>query len=127
MTLPAGDVKDHFVAQFRADGSWAWQRHIRVSDNDDTELAAVALHPTGDVLVAGRFNTSVDLGDGPLVSTDSEIYLARLSSTAGAVAWKKKIGAAGGYAHATVMAVATSGSVVVGGYFGGTVDRKSVV
>lgn len=119
LMLPGGDIEDHFVAQFRPDGSLAWQRHIRVSDNDDMDLVAIAIHPTGDPIVVGDFHTSVDLGDGPLLSAENEIYVARLSSAGDSIVWKKKIGAAGGYAHATAVAVSASGAVVVGGYFAG--------
>ncbi|HUQ07178.1 MAG TPA: hypothetical protein VM261_32025 [Kofleriaceae bacterium] len=119
LMLPSGDTKDHFVAQFGADGSWTWQRPIRVSDNDDMEFVAIAMHPSGDALVVGDFHTSVDLGDGPLVSADGEVYVARLAASGSSIVWKKKIGSAGGYAHATSLAVAASGTVVVGGYFAG--------
>lgn len=84
-------------------GSLLWQKAIHASDNDDPGLGDVTVDESGDVYVAGAFNTSIDFGDGALTSMtpgDNEVFLAKLSGADGAVLWLKRLGGSGSSIYA---------------------------
>jgi hypothetical protein len=113
----AGD-KAVFIAKFSPDGAHRWSKGI----GDGNMCAqAVAVDVSGNVIVAGFFDGSVDFGGGPLTSAGgSDIFLAKLG-TDGAHVWSKRFGD-GSDQYANSVAVDASGNVIVTGRFMGTVD-----
>lgn len=120
LQLAVGDTKDHFVARLHAGGEVYWQREIHASDDDDPGLGGIAFDSSGDVVVLGGFQTLVDLGDGPLTSSGGELFLAKLAANDGHVIWKRKIGGPDSFIAGTSLAVASNGTVYVGGRFAGS-------
>ncbi|MBZ5712961.1 Hint domain-containing protein [Nannocystis pusilla] len=89
-----GDVEqptaDAFIARFDAAGSLTALR--RFGDAGDERVAAVAVGPTGTMLLAGDFTGSIDLGNGAIASAGAEdLFLVRLDS-AGVPQWRATFG-----------------------------------
>jgi hypothetical protein len=81
---------------------------------------SVAVDSSGDVLVTGNFEGSVDFGGGALTSAGlTNTFLAKYSPT-GAHLWSKSFGSF--YSEGRSVAVDISGNVVVTGLFTGSVD-----
>jgi len=111
---------DIFVAKYSgADGSYEWAR--RFGGTSDDYGYGVAVDGSGNILVTGQFQGSVDFGGGALVSAgSSDIFVAKYTAT-GAYVWAKRIGGTGSeYGYGT--AVDNSGNVIVTGRFSGTLD-----
>jgi hypothetical protein len=126
LQLPAGDVRDAYVARLGPEGTWKWQRHIKASDDEEHVLGGVAVDGAGEVYVTGAFTTSMDLGDGAISSASQEVFVARLSSESGLVVWKKKVGGVNGSHLANAIAVDAFDHLVIGGEFSGQSNFGSV-
>jgi hypothetical protein len=115
----AGDT-DIFVAKYSLSGQHVWSR--RFGSTGEERVQSVAIDFRGDVVVTGYFAGIADLGDGPQASVGgSGIFVAKYSGTNGAYMWAKRIEGPDdemGYG----VAVDGGGSIVVTGYFKGTVD-----
>jgi hypothetical protein len=87
-----------------------------------TEALAVAVDDSGNVLVAGYFEGTVDFGGGPLTSpgTSLNVFVLKLDPSGGYL-WAKSFGDAN-VQLGQGLAVDGSGNVVVTGDFAGTVD-----
>jgi len=82
----------------------------------------VAVDGSGNILVAGNFRGTTDLGGGPLTSAGGlDMFVAKFSAT-GAFLWAKQFGSSNGDDSANSIAVDSSGNVIVTGYFTATVD-----
>jgi len=122
LALPPGDTKDFFVARYGADSSFRWQHAIHASDNDDPGMAtSVAIDAVGDIVIAGAFNTSIDLGSGPLTTTngEGEAFAGKLSGSDGAVIWSKKLGGITSGLFINVIAINSFNQIYFGGSFSG--------
>ena len=114
----AGD-KDIFVAKFEPDGDHI--RSERFGDASSQIALAVAVDVSGNVIVAGFFQGSVDFGGGALTSAGGEdIFVAKFGSD-GAHVWSKRFGDASGQ-NPQGVTVDASGNVTITGYFMGTVN-----
>jgi len=79
----------------------------------------VKVDSSGNILVAGYFQGSVDFGGGPLTSAGgADLFLAKYSPT-GAHLWSKRFGGAGDE-FVTCIAFDASGIILLGGNFSGT-------
>lgn len=116
LSAGAGDV---FIASFSTDGAHRWSK--RFGDGSNQRANAVAVDVSGNSIVAGFYEGSVDFGGGPLMSAGgNDIFLAKFGR-AGAHVWSKRFGdGSNQIAHA--IAVDASGNVIVTGIFWGTVD-----
>ena len=109
---------DGFVAVYAAaDGAHVWSRRFG-SSGTDTALA-LAVDPAGNVLVAGTFQGTVDLGGGPLVaaggSSDQDLFVAKYTS-AGAHVWSRRFGGVA-FDYANGVAATSGGDVLLAGAF----------
>ena len=81
----------------------------------------LAVDASGDVIVTGRFKSTVDFGGGPLTSAGSfDVFLAKFDPSGGHV-WSQRFGDSGDQAAYVVTADA-SANVIVTGRFQSTVD-----
>lgn len=110
---------DIFLAKFDPNGNHLWSK--RFGDGANQSGTATATGASGDVLVTGFFDGTIDLGGGPLTSAGAaDIFLAKFDAN-GNHLWSKRFGGTGnGYGNST--AIDPSGSVFVTGQFVGTVD-----
>jgi hypothetical protein len=73
----SGDT-DFFVMRLDSSGQTVWSFR---SGSDNSQFGrAIALSGTNDLVVAGDFRNTLDLGNGPLTSAGSnDIFIAKLS------------------------------------------------
>ena len=111
-----GDV---FVAKYASDGSHLWSKHFGGTSFDTGYGASV--DGSGNVLVTGYFNGTVDFGGGLLTSAGaSDIFVAKFTAD-GSHLWSNRFGDTSedrGYSVATD----ASNNVLFTGFFNGTVD-----
>jgi Bacterial Ig domain/Fibronectin type III domain len=110
---------DIFIAKYSPTGAYLWAKRMG-SSVDDMGLN-IAVDNSGEVLVAGTFQGSVDFGGGSLISAGKkDIFVAKYSPN-GAHLWSKSFGSAtDDYAYG--VAVDDYDDVVLTGTFTGTID-----
>lgn len=112
---------DGFVAAYDLpSGTHLWSRAIGGSATDF--IQDVAVTPSGEVVVAGYSDGTLDLGGGPLTTAGNhDVFLAAYDAATGAHAWSRM---AGGPSTDIPLDLDASGGgqVVVTGYFEGTAD-----
>jgi hypothetical protein len=97
----------------------AWSKRFGTASSDYG--SSVAVDGSGNVLVVGAFQGTVDFGGGPVTGGGySDIFVASYTS-GGAFRWAKRFGASG-YDEGFGVGVDGSGNVTVTGFFAGTVD-----
>lgn len=117
--LTSAGQRDLFMAQFNAAGGHVWSKAF--GGPGYVNASAMAVDPTGDVVLAGPFNGTLDFGGGPLTGAGSyDYFVAKLSST-GAHTWSRRFGDAN---PQYFLAAATdgSGNVLLTGAKQGSVD-----
>src|SRR5205823_3862154 len=65
-TLTSAGGYDMVIAKYAADGTHIWSK--RVGGTGDEFVKRVAVDGSGNILVAGNFRGTTDLGGGPLTS-----------------------------------------------------------
>lgn len=116
-----------FVAKYDADGKHLWSKQF--GDPEPLHGAAraftVAVDGSGNVVVAGDFYGTIDFGGGQLdaegkITLEADIFLVKLGA-GGEHLWSKRFGNPS-FQSATGVVVDAAGSVVVTGWFEGSVD-----
>src|SRR5262249_49879150 len=97
-------MTDAFVARFTSTGAHQWSRSFGAADgNEDGQ--AVALDPSGNVVVTGDVVKPCDFGGGLLSALgSSDAFVAKYSASSGAHMWSRRLGGLGndyGYGVAT--------------------------
>jgi hypothetical protein len=116
--LSSGAAAELFVAKLDASGNYLWSKRF---GDADTSGAGVAVDLVGNVLVAGRFEGTIDFGGGPLASLGvGDVFVAKLDTDGGHL-WSKRFGNASDEAAAGV-ATDSAGNVLVAGHFDGAID-----
>jgi hypothetical protein len=117
--LTCAGGSDMFLAKFGASGTHLWSQ--RFGDADSEAGYRVATDCAGNIAVTGYFDGTVDFGGGVLTSAGlGDIFLAKFDAS-GTHLWSQGFG---DEFEQTVngMAMECTGSIVVTGYFEGTVD-----
>ncbi len=111
---------DIFVAKFNSSGSHLWSQRFGDAAGNQRD-PQIAIDATGNVVVAGWFDNTVDFGGGILTSAGGhDIFVAKFAPD-GSYFWSKDFG--DGYDQwATGVAIDAAGNVVVPGGFQGTVN-----
>ncbi len=116
-----------FVAKLDGLGNLVWVRNNVASATYDNDPAnALGLDRQGGVVIAGTFQDSVAFGSIRLQAVGaSEAFVARFDS-AGNPTWAvSSQGTAGSNAQATGMAVDSSGSIALTGFYSGSISLGS--
>ncbi len=95
MLTSVGD-QDEFVARLAAvDGHAIWAQQL--GGEASVVIWDVAAHPSGDLLIAGRFLGTLDLGQNEVTSTGTDFdgYVARLDGDNGSSIWATSFFSAG--------------------------------
>ena len=117
--LTSAAYTDAFVVKYGADGRHLWSKRFGGGSYDSAQ--AVAMDRSGNVLVAGSFEKTVDFGGGPLTSTGTpDIFLAKYDAN-GTHVWSRRFGGVGS-ATAWSLVVDGSGNALLVGEFSGTAD-----
>ena len=110
---------DIFVAKFEADGDHVWSK--KFGGLEDQRLECVAVDGSGNVVVTGYYDGTVDFGGGQLPSTaENDIFLAKLNASGNHV-WSQRFGSTNNQTGESV-AIDASGNVITAGHFESTVD-----
>jgi uncharacterized protein with PIN domain len=119
--LTSAGFYDIFVAKLSgANGTHLWSQ--RFGDTNYDIGNALAADGSGNVLVTGNFQGTVDFGGGQLISAGAnDIFVAKFSGVNGAHLWSQRFGDTSGDVG-TGLAADGSGNVLVTGKFHGTVD-----
>jgi hypothetical protein len=117
--LTGSGSDDVFVAKLASDGSHLWSKSF--GDANYQHVEDVAVDPSGNVVITGCFNGTVDFGGGALTSAgSSDIFVAKFGPD-GTHLWSKRFGGATSQvAHGVI--VDASENVIIAGYFFGSVD-----
>ena len=99
-------------------GSYLWSQHFGGTTADVGEV--VTTDPAGNMLVAGFFTGTVNLGGGSITSAGTDIFLAKYSPT-GQYLWAIHTGNAGSNS-ALGVAADSNGNVVITGQFQNTLN-----
>jgi len=125
----ANDTQDIYVARFGGtDGAFQWQRRVQADDADEPNMTAIGVDASGNVLVTGHFNTTIDLGNGVLSagSGEQQMFVGKLAKADGAVVWKKMVAGTSAFAIPTNLVVDKAGNFTVAGNFGSVLDLDGV-
>jgi hypothetical protein len=119
----SGTNVDIYVAKFDANGAHQWSQRF---GNTQADVGyGIDVDGSGNVVVTGSFQGTVDFGGGGLTSLGSlEIFLAKYDAN-GAHQWSKRLGSTGGEIGRAVVADG-SGNIVVTGSFSQTVNFGGV-
>ena len=113
------DIYDIFVVKFDGDGNHLWSQ--RFGDPDWEGCWSVALDGSGNVILTGYIDGSVDFGGGPLTSAGyADIFVAKFDG-GGNHLWSQRFGDVNDQ-YGESVAVDGSGNVIVTGQFLDTVD-----
>jgi hypothetical protein len=122
--LTSAGSYDMFVAKYLgSDGSHVWSK--RFGSTGDDEGRAVAVDGSGNVVVTGLFQNTVDFGGGGLIAADAffgDVYVAKFSGNDGSHLWSKRFGGTGADGGLGIAVDSISGNVVVTGGFQATAD-----
>ncbi|KYF90251.1 nucleotide-binding protein, partial [Sorangium cellulosum] len=119
--LTSAGLRDAFVLRL-APGDGRTLLALRAGDEGDDYAHAIAADADGNLLVAGYFSGSIDLGGAPLASAGlSDVFVAKLGPS-GDHLWSARFGdAEADEAHDVAVHEAT-GDVVLTGTFASTID-----
>jgi uncharacterized protein (AIM24 family) len=114
--LVSGGALDVFLTKLDTDGGHLWSK--RFGDADDQYVTDVAVDNDGNVLVAGSFSGSIDLGGGSLASAGgTDAFIAKFDGD-GKHLWSYPLGDAESQAARSVSADALGNVVLMGDYQG---------
>jgi putative metal-binding protein len=117
-TISSAGGNDGFVVKLDGNGSPLWSRTF--GDAAAQTADSVATDPSGNVIIYGYFNGTIDLGGGPLPSAGgSDLYVAKYSPT-GVHLWSKRFGDSTNQLSKG-LAVDASGNIIITGTINGTV------
>lgn len=122
--LPMGAQKDNvFAVKLDPDGKHLWSRRfVGGSSSGD----AIAVDPQGDVVIAGQFRGTADLGAGPVTAEPcsgacEDVFAMKLAGTDGATVWSKHFPGADDD-NLRGLTLTPDGGVVLAGDVQGSVD-----
>jgi hypothetical protein len=117
--LTTAGQEDIFIAKFASDGAHVWSK--RFGNAAEQRVYDVTVDASGNVIVTGRFDGTVNFGGGALNSAgSSDIFLAKFGPD-GSHIWSMRFGDPLPQ-EAYGVAPDASGNVIVAGRFYGTVD-----
>jgi hypothetical protein len=118
-TTPNGN-SDIFVAKYDAAGNHLWSKQYGANGIDGAR--SVAVDATGNVLVTGSFQSTVDFGGGPFASVGGshDIFVLVLDS-AGGYLISRAFGGPGGD-EGTGVIFDAGGNGIIAGHMTGTID-----
>jgi hypothetical protein len=114
-TLTSAGGTDGFLVKLDAQGTPVWSQSF--GDGEDQEVAALAMDENGNLVVAGSFSGSLDLGGTALqASGPSDGFVAKLTG-AGAHQLSVSFGSSVSQTVATAVGLTDGGGLVVAGQF----------
>jgi len=120
--LATGAYDNIFVTLLSASGTHLWSKGFGSLDGADNFGKGIAVDASGNVVVTGYFQGTINFGGGSLVSPGGgdDIFVAKYSSTGGHL-WSKNFGDLANQ-EALAAAVDTTGNIFITGMFKGTLN-----
>lgn len=122
--VPSAAGADLFIFKLTASGTALWGKVAGNADPLHVQSATgIAVDSAGNVIVAGKFQGSIDLGGGPLSSasaTTNDIFVAKLDGGGNHI-WSKRFGDASEQ-FVRGVAVDSGGNILLTGYYQGSFD-----
>jgi uncharacterized protein (AIM24 family) len=116
--LTSAGSQDICVAKLGSDGAYLWSK--RFGDGDVQAANAVAVDPSGNVIITGILRGTTNFGGGVLTSAGiNDVFVAELTST-GAHVWSRRFGDM--FNQFSTGIAASGASVIVTGTFQSTID-----
>lgn len=119
-TFVSSGVGDAFVAKFDPSGAHLWSRHLSGPNLEQVSDLAIDLQ-TGDVVIVGSFDGTINFGNGTLSTTglaDWDVFIAKLASATGTATWRRDYGN-NNHQGADAVAIDPAGNIIIGGSFEG--------
>jgi len=115
---PVTPAADHagYVIKFSPTGDRSFVRIFEAA-----RPYTLAVDPSGDILVAGRFHGTSDFGGGPVMADATDVFVAKLEGGTGVPVWANTYHEAADQ-RALGIAASPSGDVVVVGEFAGQLN-----
>jgi hypothetical protein len=117
--LTSAGGSDIFLVKCNQTGAHVWSK--RFGGTSDDQGWSVATHGVGDVMVAGDFGDTMDLGGGNLVSAGGTDLFLAMYDAAGVHGWSRSFGSASNETMRS-LAVDDLGNAIITGYFSDSVD-----
>ena len=119
-SLGSGGSWDGFVAKYSATGAYLWAKDLGGTATD--EAFGVAADASGNVVVVGGFQGTVNFGGASLTSGGFwDAFAVKFSSAGGAHVWSRAFGSTNDDL-ANGVAMDGNGNAIVAGYFQGAVN-----
>ncbi|WP_438015797.1 hypothetical protein WMF18_33730 [Sorangium sp. So ce315] len=119
---------DIFLAKLEPDGSHAFSRRLSVDNSDGLFVSYIAILPDDGVVLSGRYEDGIDLGDGNHIMSSnpdgSGSFVAKFLAN-GELEWRRNLFTGTGDAFALGLAATPDGDVVLAGSFEGEVNLGS--
>jgi hypothetical protein len=112
LTAVAGGT-DLFVAKYDPAGTHMWSKHFGTGQAGPAGMHALEVRAGDEILLAGTFDTAIDLGCGMLQGPQQSALVARFSPN-GSCVWSQAI--AGSTANLGIKVDATGNAVVYGSF-----------
>jgi hypothetical protein len=122
--LSSAGSLDAFVVSLSPSGEARWG--ARYGDEALQQALAVAVDPQGEILVAGSFRGTIDLGDGPVDAVSGDDAFVVKLGPGGEHRSSATFRGDGEYDRASAAAIAPTGDWVIGGDLMGTLDVGGV-
>ncbi|WP_153821322.1 hypothetical protein [Polyangium spumosum] len=117
--LTSEGSSDALVAKFDPEGNLVWAKLF--GDTSSQSATSVALTQAGQVVVAGKFSGTINLGGAALTApTDGDLFVARLDSS-GFHSMSRRFGGTGDEDLIGVV-VDSQGNITITGHFSGALD-----
>jgi hypothetical protein len=114
VTAPGGT--DPFLLRLTANGDLVWLR--RFVAGEDAHVRAVAVDGSGNPVVFGDCQVSINLGGGAVDCGSQSMFLAKLPPSGATPTWVKTFGGA----TASEVALDSAGNIAIAGRFSGTIN-----
>ena len=117
-------IEDIFFLKLSSSGDFLWLKKIEGGGGEN--IHGFELDPSGNMVMAGWFNTTLDFDPGPGVVAVSPRgvkpgFFLKLNPS-GNFVWVKDIYSSGGHIYPSSVAIDGTGSIYIGGDFSGTLD-----
>ncbi|PCC74928.1 hypothetical protein SAMN02745121_08416 [Nannocystis exedens] len=105
-----------FVAKYDAAGGFQWVQPFISTGDGSARVMSLAFTPAGELVLAGSFTGTVELGGGPLTTDFWDDMLVAKFGADGGHLWSQQLGG-DGLQYAMAIAVDASGELALGGMF----------
>lgn len=116
---PNANDYDSFIAKYSTAGQVQWAKAI--SGTDKNGIAGIATDSSGNLLIVGFFNQTIELDNNRLTAAGEEDILMAKFGPDGSLLWVKQMGSKGNDGGQDI-ATDSAGNIFISGYFDNQVD-----